>query len=439
MRVSVIHPGRALFLAMAIVFLASVPSSAEGPPGAQPGPDNAITVVATRKIQGGNIALAKQEAVEAALSAAVDQAALTLLSSEAIARAFQSYSAAVAGKAEKYIDSYKILGEASSGGTYRVMLQAVVSTGQLKAGLSGFRPTAPPDDSAPTAADTEPATGGAEPAIADVDQAAAGSVQAVDRPRLLLLLSEQNLNDVSPRFWWGENPGTLAAHAEAAIARKAEAAGFVVIEHGTGTPDVPVKAAIIFQPELNNRDAADIGRLLGADVAIVGKAIAYAIGDTGAGGDPAYNATITMKAVLVQNGQEITSGFETAVRQGRNDTEGGREALTAAGIQAAGHLIPSIGAAWENAVRPSESITLTVSGTGNLGNFVRFRQTLRDLDGVMDLQVREMNADAAIIAVRFEGNSQDLKERLLANTFELFAIEVLSLSNKRLDIALVPK
>ena len=232
----------------------------------------------------------------------------------------------------------------------------------------------------------------------------------------------------------------LAAHAEAAIARKAEAAGFVVIEHGTGTPDVPVKAAIVFQPELSNRDAADIGRLMGADVAIVGKAIAYAIGDTGAGGDPAYNATITVKAVQVDTGQEITSGFETAVRQGANDTEGGREALTAAGIQAAGTPDPQhrVGLG-KHPSAPARSITLTVSGTGNLGNFVRFRQTLRDLDGVMDLQVREMNTDAAIIAVRFEGNSQDLKERLLANTFELFAIDVLSMSNKRLDIALVPK
>lgn len=438
MRASFTPPISALFLAMAMLALAAAPSRAE-----TPGSGNAFTVVATRKIEGRNIAQAKQEAVEAALSAAVDQAALSLFSSEAVARDFRSYSAAVAGKAERFIDSYRILGEASSGGTYRVMLQARVSLDQLQSSLSGFRPAGAPAAAAPVSAPEAPpeapAIPGADEAPAALSPAAPGMVEAVDRPKLLLLLSEQNINDPAPRFWWGENPGKPGAFAEAAIAKKAEASGYVVVDHSAAAPQIPFRVAIAYQPELNNRDAADIGRLLGADVVIVGKAIAYAISDTGAGGDPSYNATITMKAVLVQNGQEITSGFETAVRQGRSDIEGGREALTAAGIQAAGHLIPSIAAAWENIVRPSETITLTVSGTANLGNFVRFRQALRDLPGVIDLQILETSADAAIIAVRFEGNSADLRERLAANTFELFVIDVLSVSNKRLDIALVPK
>ena len=437
MRPSPIPPMRALFLAMAMLSLATVSSRAEAP-----GSGNTFTVVATRKVEGRNIAQAKQEAVEAALSAAVDQAALSLFSSESVAREFQSYSAAVGGKAERFIDSYRILGEASSGGTYRVMIEAKVALDQLKASLSGFRPAAAlamaPIPETPEAPLEAPAAPGVDesPAVPDP---APGMGEAVERPRLLLLLSEQNINDPAPRFWWGENPGKAGAHAEAAIAKKAEASGYVVVDHSAAAPQIPFRAAIAYQPELNNRDAADIGRLLGADVVIVGKAIAYAISDTGAGGDPSYNATITMKAVLVQNGQEITSGFETAVRQGRSDIEGGREALTAAGIQSAGHLIPSIGAAWENIVRPSETITLTVSGTANLGNFVRFRQTLRDLPGVIDLQILETSADAAIIGVRFEGGSADLRERLVANTFELFVIDVLSLSSKRLDIALVPK
>ena len=103
MRPSLIPPMRALFLAMAMLALAAVSSRAEAP-----GSGNTFTVVATRKVEGRNIAQAKQEAVEAALSAAVDQAALSLFSSESVAREFQSYSAAVGGKAERFIDSYQI-------------------------------------------------------------------------------------------------------------------------------------------------------------------------------------------------------------------------------------------------------------------------------------------------------------------------------------------
>ena len=429
---SFIHPVRTFLTTVLLVLLVVAAASAEGPePEPQPGPDNIITVIATRQIQGGNIAAAKQEAVEAALAAAVDQGAMILFSTEALAREFKPYSAVVSGNTEKFIDSYKILGESSSGRNYRVMLQATVSFDQLKASLAEFQPVAGSDPSLSAGLGAGPD---------------AGSVEAVERPKLLILLSEQNIKDISPKFWWGENTKPTAANAETAIARNAEKAGFVVIEHGSGTPDVPVKAAIIFQPELSNRDASDIGQRLGADVVIVGKAIVYAIGDTGAGGDPAYNATITVRAIRADNGQEITSGFETAVRQNPNEIAGSREALTAAGIQAANHLIPSIRSAWktiappeENISPPAENITLTVTGTGNLGNFVRFRQELLDTEGVKDLQVQQMIPNEAVIVVQFEGSAQELGERLINNTFQLFGIDIRNTSNTGLDIALVPK
>lgn len=423
-----IHPVRSFLTTLLLMFLAVAAANAQEP---EPGPDNIVTVIATRLIQGGNIAAAKQEAVEAALAAAVDQAAMIVFSTEVLAREFKPYSAVVSGNTEKFIDSYKILGESSSGRNYRIMLQATVSFDQLKASLAEFQPVAGSDPglSAGLGAGPDP-----------------GSVEAVERPKLLILLSEQNINDISPKFWWGENAKPTAANAETAIARNAEEAGFVVIDHGSGTPDVPVKAAIIFQPELSNRDASDIGQRLGADVVIVGKAIVYAIGDTGAGGDPAYNATITVRAVRADNGQEISSGFETAVRQDSNEIEGSRKALTAAGTQAADHLIPSIRSVLKTIAPPAESnspsaenITLTVIGTDNLGNFVRFRQGLRGTEGVKDLQVQQMVPNEAVIVVQFEGSAQELGERLINNTFQLFDIDIRNISNTDLDIALVPK
>lgn len=407
MRVSFIHPVCNFLTAFLLICLVVPASNAE-----EARPDNVITVIATRQIQGKNIASAKQEAIEAALATAVDQGALIIFSAEALTREFKPYSSVIAGNAEKFIDNYKILGESSSGGYYRVMLQATVSFDQLKASLTEFQLAAASGD---------------------------GSAEMGDHPRLLFLLSEQGIKDISPKFWWGENAASAAAYAETAMAGKAEEAGVFVIAHGNSTPDVPVKAAIVFQPELSNRDASDIGRRMGADVVIVGKAIVYAISDTGAGGTPAYNATITVRAVQSENGQEIFSGFETAVRQAPNDIEGSREALTAAGIQAANNLIPSIALAWENVIHPTENITLTVVGTGNLGNFVRFRQELRNIDGVRDLQVQQMNANEAIIAVRFEGNAQDLGKRLGSNPYKLFSIDIRNISNDGLDIALVPK
>ncbi|MDX9817642.1 MAG: hypothetical protein RBT16_01930 [Desulfococcus multivorans] len=386
----------------------------------QEDPANVVTIIATRPIQDGNIASAKAEAIAAALAAAVDQGAMAIFSPEAIAREFKIYSATVTPGTEAFIENYKILGEASSGGYYRIMMQVTVSMDQLKSSLGKFQP----------AAGTDTASG---------ESPAPGSVDAIERPRILFLLSEQSINDVAPRFWWDESSAPVTSLVEAAIARKAREAGFVVLEHGTTPPDVPVKAAVIFQPDLSNRDASEIGRIMGADVVIVGKAIVYAVSDTGAGGDPAYNATISVRAVQAENDREIASGFETAVRQHPNEIDGSEDALTAAGLQAAKQLIPAIASAWQDMARSSEGLTVTVTGTRNLGNFVRFRQVLRDLPGVRNLQILEIRADEAVIALHFEGDTQTLMDRLSGQTFELFTVEIRSVSEKALHIDLVPK
>jgi len=423
MRAPATHPVRTLFTLLLIVLAAlAAPATNAETSQSQENPGNVVTVIATRPIQGGNIASAKQEAIAAALSAAVDQGAMTIFSPESIAREFKTYSATIAHSTEAFIENYKILGEASAEGYYRIMIQVTVSMDQIKASLGKFQPAARPDTH-----------------LDPGESPASGSVDAVERPKILFLLSEQNINDVAPLFWWGENNAPATTLVENAIARKAQEAGFVLIEHGTETPNVPVKAAIIFQSDLSNRDASEIGQIMGADVVIVGKAIAYAISDTGRGGDPAYNATISIRAIAVENGREIASGFETAVRQHSSELEGSEDALTAAGLQAAKQLIPAIAAAWQDMVHPTEGITVTVSGTQNLGNFVRFRQALRDLPGVQGLQVLEMNADEAVIALRFEGNTQTLTNHLTGQAFELFTIDIRNLSEKALDIALVPK
>jgi hypothetical protein len=78
-------------------------------------------------------------------------------------------------------------------------------------------------------------------------------------------------------------------------------------------------------------------------------------------------------------------------------------------------------AAEEAPVRP---IFLTVEGTDNLPGFVRFRKALGAVEGVGGLQVREMRAREALLAVGFRGGAGDLAAVLRRPPFDGLALAV---------------
>ncbi len=378
------------------------------PVSAQETEPSSVVVIGSSTIQDNNRAAAKDLAVAAALDAAVEQAAISVFSPEALAQDFQRFSLVIRGKTDAFIDTYRILAESSVGNRYRVMLQATVSAGKLQEQLSGFRNRA-----------ATPAT----------------------KPTVLFLLAEQNLDDLSPTYWWGENEGPVFTVAEQAMAEKMKAAGFEVVDHGNEVPDVTLEAAIVFQPDLDNRDAVDIGKSLNADYVVVGKAIVYQVPELDENEIPAFNATLTARIVGTETGEEISSVLETVVQKNPDPVTGSREALMAAGAMAGEKLAAEALSRWQ-ARTPEvagDRIALTVTGTRNLGNFIRFRRALSETPGVKDLRMDEMNPDEAVIQVAYEGNTRELAEALAMMSFRLFRIDIQDVTETYIRISLAPQ
>ena len=376
------------------------------PLNAQEGPSNTVNVIGKSPVQEQNISEARERAILDGLASAVNQVALRLVPPDSVSQDFQRFTSLLEENAGQFVSTYKVLSENPAGESYRVLLQVTVSVEQLKDRLAVVQ-TVP-------------------------------SNEAVSRPRVLLLISEQNLKDIAPRFWWGEGEGPVSSYAEEAVAEQMRAAGFEVIEHGSDVPDVALEAAIIFQPDLDNREALDIGKSFSADIVIAGKAIVYKVPETLDEEMPSFNATVSARALRVDTGEEIASVLETVVRKYPEDADGSMATLMAAGARAGEQLAAQIAPIWQQSVNPTDVMELRVTGTRNLGNFIRFRKALTEIAGIQGMHMRDARPDQAVIEIDYRGPAQGLAETLQGLQFQLFNVEIRSVSDQRIEAALVP-
>ncbi|GBC62978.1 hypothetical protein DENIS_3964 [Desulfonema ishimotonii] len=383
-------------------------SAQEGP---VPEPDS-VTIIGISPVYKNNMANARSAAIKAGLDRGVEQMALMRMPAEGLARNFKPFLRALEGHTDDFVENYKVLAEAALGKEYRVMLQIRVSSGRLKQRLAGFT----------------------APAVAEL------TGKAATVPKVLFLIAEQNLKDISPAYWWRNNPGPADAFAEVALADKVKASGLNIVAHGHTVPKVDIEAAIIFQPDLDNREALDIGRSMAADIVIVGKAIVYKVPDTAEDEVPSFSGTVTARAIRTDTGQEVAAVLESVVKKNADDVQGGKEALREAGVLAGQRLVTSLGAVRQDLGKArGERVELVVTGTRNLGNFVQFRRALSNTPGVEDIQIRETGPDEAVFQVAFRDGGEALGAALKSNVFELFYINVTEASGKRLRLALIAK
>lgn len=373
-------------------------------------------VIGTAPIYKKNTAKAREDAIASGMKLCVEQVALTLFPPDTLAVNFSKFNSVLQGHAQDFIENYQVLAESEAGSKYRMMIKATVSTELLITKLSGF----------------------------SADQGEAGVDEEQSKTRILFLIAEQNLKNISPEYWWGENEKHPAAFAEIAMADRMNAAGFEIIDHGNGPPDVDVVAAIIFQPDLDNREAVNIGTVLNADFVVVGKAIVYKVLDSGDQGIPSFNATLTFRAINLNTGEEIASILETAVKKNADEIQGSKDALRTAGTMGAKKLAAHIGSIQPQSrsgsqSRSSERMELIITGTKSLGNFVRFRKMLSKAEGVEDIRIHEMKSNKAVISIDFKQSPQKLAETLSLQQFELFSIKIDQVAEKRLNIELITK
>jgi hypothetical protein len=348
---------------------------------------------------------AKKEAVSNGLLAAVEIAVTELLPREVLIPGFSEINAIIQGNTKHFIKRYKVLAEVEYNKEYRVVMESDVMLDKIRKTLS-----------------------------------ASGIVTSeTEKPRVLCLVTEHNLEDIAPQYWWGNGMSYIKTVSDDTLTNTLKQKGFEIIGHrslssgdgsdGNHSDPGPEPAADI---------VINTGKLFGADFIITGKAIANRSANS-MGDSRTYTAAVDIDVIRTDTGEKIASAFDTAVSVNQDEIEGSREALSKASQKAAILVSPVIVEALKKKAESSSMFELVVEGDNFFFNYIKLSEVLGTIPEIMRLQQKEKRIDRAVLVVDYKGSSQQLAKTLLEKTFENFGITISDVSRRKMHIQIMPK
>jgi hypothetical protein len=361
-----------------------------------------IGIIGSADIYKKNVAAARNQAIASGLTSAVDAVVMKLLPKDTAVNEFKSINDVLFDSTNEFIQDYKVLGESVSGKKYRVIIQVSVLADKLR------------------------------------DRFANAGIVVIETvlPTVLFLLAEQKIEDIFPRYWWGEDPMFIPTVVETAISAAFEEKQFKIIPHAV-ILSMDEGEASERGVDLSNQQAIDIGNHMEAEVVIVGKAWADQIPNTMGGDVNSYKGFVQVRAIRTDTWEVIADLNNSFVTTGSDETKGERDAIEGAASLAGSELASKIMGNWKKVVQPIEGMVLLVEGTKNLGNFVTFRRAVKEIDGVKSIQLTEIKADEAALKVYFEGPSKALAKAMMLKPFENFGIHISEVTQDQIKVKIV--
>jgi len=356
-------------------------------------------------IVNNNKTVARDGAIEDALRKAVEQAVGTIISSETMVQNFQLLSDNIYTRTEGYIQNYKIISEVSVENIYKVIIEATVTLGSLKD-----------------------------------DLAAIGLLMArKHKPRVMLLIAEQNIGREHYRYWWGYHASEAdLLITETVLIEKLREKGFNVIDHAAKAKSIQVNKAYRVV-SLNNNTAISLGNQYDAEVVIVGKALARYVGNVMGSSMKSCQANISARAIRTDNGAIIASANTHGAAVHIDEVTAGSEALKKATSDLASKLINQIISTWGKEIGGTALVQMTINGISSYHDFLMLKNVLKgQIRGVKGIYQRSMSAGVAKIDIDIKGDAQSLADGLAARSFKDFSINITNLTQNSIELTLLP-
>ena len=370
---------------------------------APPSSSQTYVVIGSESLAAENIPETRKQALNNALVSAIGLAVADVISVETMMAHYEKLNQVVFNTPGRFVQDYKVLNESSVENGYRVVVQATVSSSKIRNELIR-----------------------------------SGILLTQERmPAVLLFIVEQNFENPFPQYWWGRNMPFANSPTETAITETLRAKGFRIVEHG---PQVQLMArqSVPDAPQITVSDALELGKALRADAVILGRAVAENAPNMMGSDLRSYKGNIIARVYLTASGEEITAIDKTAVTADADAIAGGRKVLSKAGELVGEELAGQMAAAWQKKGVAAGKVEIQLTGTRNLVNFVQFRRMLTSLSGVEDVQVKELRADDAILAVAYRGKTRKLADAMMVQPFDTFGINIFDVAEDRLSVQLIP-
>jgi hypothetical protein len=341
----------------------------------------------TGSIQKDFVAIARDRAIDDAQRLAVEQAVGVMISNETLVENYQVISDKILQQSKGYIQSYDILSDRREGNIYKVTIEALVETGQIRNDLEAIRLI----------------------------------IARKSKPRLMILFDGRDQEDFI---------------AEAGMTKYFMSKGFKLVDPGTVRKNLEHDRLTSLARD--PRGAAQVGQRFGAEVILLcsveTSSNPFRVGDV-----EMYSnrATISAKVVNADTGAIITTGSETKRIPGipgliQSTTEQGAELL-------AGTLMNDILNKWSSDLTNTVEVKLFAAQFHSFDELSSFKTFLmNEVRGVKDMRLRSYAQGRAEMELDFQGDTQSLANDLEGRNVGGRSIAIFEISQNRLEIGLSP-
>jgi hypothetical protein len=376
-------------------------------PAAAPRADEAVkTTEATGQaaLVEGDVLAARAAAKDDALRGCVQQVATTIVSASTETDQAQLLSDKVFAHSEGYVRKFTVLEDRQDGGAWLTRLRCDVSEAKL-----------------------------------DEDFLAFGiAYRRAGMPRVMTLIAEQSITATQATGWWqgGGNSADLRVM-ENAFMDRMEKSGFTFVDPEVLSGKVTLEA---IGADPNVQKAREIGRLAGAEVVVIGRAVAKPLGELAIDNGTFYSAVanVSARAVRTDTGEVLAATeFTGGSGRGFEQTTAGRNALSEGGRKLAAELFAKIGRVWAREQSGVRRIAMVVKGVDDYARLAAFRTVLVNaVRGVKDVQQRSMEDGRAELDVTLAGTSEGFATDLATRKFQGYACKVRKVTPNAVEVEL---
>lgn len=360
-----------------------------------------ITVTSTGLgvIIAGDVGKARDEALNDALRKAVEQAVGTIISARSVVENAVLIQDNIYSKTSGYIKSYNLVREGKSvniPNTYEVAITATVSKASIKD-----------------------------------DLAALGIlIERKGFPRMMVLIEEKNIE----QHQWVREAHNLNT-AEQKVQEIFRNKGFEFVDQKTAFRNLQRDQEMA----INRGDteaAVALGNRSGAEVIITGNAIAKKSSATvELGGMISVQANVNMRAIRTDNADIIASASASAPQVHIDDVTGGVMAIQKATEKVAEQLSEQIISTWSEDLASGMRVNLIVHNIQSFGDLNDFKFVLKDyVRGTKSVDMRSFSSGVAEFDLETTSTANDIAESLTGKEIEKFRVEVLGVTQNKLEL-----
>lgn len=352
-------------------------------------------------IIGGDQAKAADDALASALRSAVEQVVGTMVQSNVLVENYQVVEDQIYSRTQGYVKSYQVLSQTPRDNTLmEVTVRAIVKKSNLENDLNAIGLL----------------------------------IRQKNKPRIMVLVDEKNMDY---HYYYDHYDLNTTANQ---LTNKFLEKGFTFVDKDVVLRKLQ-RESVLAALEGDNKSAESIARESGAEVLIMGKAVAKE-----ASGGPAVlrqsgmvscQATLNLRAVRADDGTIIAVTSQQAPAVHVDNVTGGTQALIKAADLAAEDLTKKILKVWQQDVYSGTTIQMRVMEVPSFADLTKFRDMLKThVRGVQNVYQREYSGSTALLDLDVRASASQIADELGRKDFSPYRVQVVNFSQNYLVVKL---